>query len=313
MSQTAKTIQIYLPKGNPRGLRVAEMTTRTVHLIEIPRVDIHDFFTRDDANQVGLYFLLSDSDDLSRPKLYIGQTGELKRRLSQHHIDTKKEFWTRTFVMLSTNNTMTQTHALYLEHKAIKTAQEVGRYDLQNGNHGNKPHTPDPLKADCEALFNDLDILLFTLGQPIFEPHKNNLPIIPKQKINPLNEIHNLADSTNQITGVNSDKASMLFYCKTKSVDAKGYYNKKDGFVILKGSLIRKQSMPSLGDWAINKKAELLNDNKLVNFNDDSYQLTCDFLVKTPSGAGQLVTGRPTNGWVEWKNKDGQTLDSVYR
>lgn len=53
---TAKTIQIYLPKGNPRGLRLAEMTTRTVRLIEIPRIHIDDFFAMREVNQVGLYF-----------------------------------------------------------------------------------------------------------------------------------------------------------------------------------------------------------------------------------------------------------------
>ncbi|MGO2019993.1 GIY-YIG nuclease family protein [Psychrobacter sp.] len=161
---SAKTIQIYLPKGNPRGLRLAEMTTRTVRLIEIPRIHINDFFAMPDANQVGLYFLIGDS--VEKPLLYVGQTGDLKRRLNQHD---DKDFWTRAFVMLSTNNSMTQTHALYMEHKAIATAIEVGRYELKNGNNGNKPHTPDPLKADCEELFHTLDVLLSTLGQPIFE------------------------------------------------------------------------------------------------------------------------------------------------
>ncbi len=329
MSQTAKTIQIYLPKGNPRGLRVAEMTTRTVRLIEIPRVDIHDFFARDDANQVGIYFLLSDSEEFNRPKLYIGQTGELKRRLSQHHIDTKKEFWTRAFVMLSTNNTMTQTHALYLEHKAIKTAQDVGRYDLQNGNHGNRPHTPDPLKADCEELFYTLDVLLSTLGQPVFESLTFDKSI---QAV-----INNTADLDSATNGFDNKKSSQfeispdaldtqsllnqelpkqesptLFYCKTKNADAKGYFN-EDGFVILAGSIIRKSSTSSLGSWAINEKAKLVKENKLIDGKGDTYQLTCNHLFKTPSGAGQFATGRPTNGWVEWKNKDGQTLDSVYR
>ncbi|MGO2444629.1 MAG: GIY-YIG nuclease family protein, partial [Psychrobacter sp.] len=163
---SAKTIQIYLPKGNPRGLRLAEMTTRTVRLIEIPRIHINDFFAMPDANQVGLYFLIGDTDSVEKPLLYVGQTGDLKRRLNQHD---DKDFWTRAFVMLSTNNSMTQTHALYMEHKAIATAIEVGRYELKNGNNGNKPHTPDPLKADCEELFHTLDVLLSTLGQPIFE------------------------------------------------------------------------------------------------------------------------------------------------
>ncbi|HAM60442.1 MAG TPA: hypothetical protein DCP60_01205 [Psychrobacter sp.] len=32
-----------------------------------------------------------------------------------------------------------------------------------------------------------------------------------------------------------------------------------------------------------------------------------------PSGASSLVSGRSTNGWIEWKNEAGKTLDSVYR
>jgi len=37
MSQQPKTIQIYLPGGDPRGMRVAEITTRIVQVIEVPR------------------------------------------------------------------------------------------------------------------------------------------------------------------------------------------------------------------------------------------------------------------------------------
>src|SRR3546814_4223449 len=32
-----QTIQIFLPFGDPQGIRTAENTTRTVHLIEVPR------------------------------------------------------------------------------------------------------------------------------------------------------------------------------------------------------------------------------------------------------------------------------------
>ena len=37
MSGTGKTIQIWLPGGDPRGIRIAEMTTRIVQLIEVRR------------------------------------------------------------------------------------------------------------------------------------------------------------------------------------------------------------------------------------------------------------------------------------
>ena len=43
MSLTPKTIQIYLPGGDPRGIRVAEITTRIVQVIEVPRSLLSSF------------------------------------------------------------------------------------------------------------------------------------------------------------------------------------------------------------------------------------------------------------------------------
>lgn len=304
---SAKTIQIYLPKGNPRGLRLAEMTTRTVRLIEIPRIHIDDFFAMPEANQVGLYFLVGDTDSIDKPLLYIGQTGDLKRRLNQHH---EKDFWTRAFVMLSTNNSMTQTHALYMEHKAIATAIEVGRYEIKNGNTGNRPHTPDPLKADCEELFYTLDVLLSTLGQPIFE----TLSI--SENKNHSTELASIVNNDYQVTTKleipTIELTPPIFYYKVKDGDAQGYYD-DDGFVILAGSLIRKAQTPSLPIVITKLREKLLEDGKLIAVNTKSYKLIENQLFKTPSGAGQMVSGRSSNGWAEWKNEAGETLDSIYR
>ena len=84
MSQHPQTIQIYLPKGNPRGLRIAEITTRTVYLYEVPRTLLDDFFKLDESKQVGVYFLVGNNDEDSLPRLYIGQTGDLATRLREH-------------------------------------------------------------------------------------------------------------------------------------------------------------------------------------------------------------------------------------
>ena len=37
-----KTIQIYLPDGNPRSIKIAEITSRTVQAILIPRANLDD-------------------------------------------------------------------------------------------------------------------------------------------------------------------------------------------------------------------------------------------------------------------------------
>lgn len=43
------------------------------------------------------------------------------------------------------------------------------------------------------------------------------------------------------------------------------------------------------------------------------YILKTTLEFNTPSGASDFVLGGSTNGWTEWKNKDGKTLDELYR
>lgn len=46
---------------------------------------------------------------------------------------------------------------------------------------------------------------------------------------------------------------------------------------------------------------------------DGKYILKVTLDFKTPSGASDFVLDGSTNGWIEWKNKDGKTLDELYR
>ena len=48
MNLSGKTIQIYLPDGNPRGLKIAEITSRTVQAILIPRSKLEQAGQRDE-------------------------------------------------------------------------------------------------------------------------------------------------------------------------------------------------------------------------------------------------------------------------
>ena len=64
--------------------------------------------------------------------MYIGQSGNFGKRLVQHNQDTDrgKDFWNRALVVVSLTNSMTQTHALFLEWFAIGQATQAGRYSL---------------------------------------------------------------------------------------------------------------------------------------------------------------------------------------
>lgn len=146
MTQSAKTIQIFLPSGDPRGLRIAEITTRIVQVIEVPRSRLDEFAQMTESGQVGVYLLFGSATELDDPQVYIGQTGDLRTRLANHH--SKKEFWQRVLVLISRTNSLTQTQALFLEWHCLRLAAEAGRYKVENGNAGSKPHTPAPLAAD---------------------------------------------------------------------------------------------------------------------------------------------------------------------
>ena len=64
MKLTPKTIQIFLPGGDPQGIRIAEITTRIMQAIEVPRSLLADFLKMPEAQQVALYFLIGSSDDV---------------------------------------------------------------------------------------------------------------------------------------------------------------------------------------------------------------------------------------------------------
>ena len=278
MSLTHKTIQIYLPGGDPRGIRFAEITTRIVQVLEVPRSMLQDFIKMPESNQVALYFLFGEADDGLDPKVYIGQTGDLRARLVKHN--KEKDFWQRALVLISRTNSLTQTHALFLEWHSLQESQKAGRYANENGNSGSKPHTPAPLEADCLEIFETGQVLLSTLGYPIFDSVR---------------------------TPVTSTDAEEIFYCKASGADGRGLYT-PEGFVVLKGSTGRKANVPSIvGTGAERFRIKLL-ESGVMREDGDKLIFPKDHLFGSPSMAAIAVTGRSANGWVEWKSKDGKSL-----
>jgi predicted GIY-YIG superfamily endonuclease len=153
MSQTPKTIQIFLPSGEPHGIRIAEITTRIVQVIEVPRSLLADFLAMEQTSQVGVYVLVGEDTGDDDRRVYVGQSGDLRTRLAQHH--QKKDFWQRALVLISRTNSLTQTHALFLEWHALQQLRQVGRFRDENGTSGSRPHTPAPLGGRLHGDFRD--------------------------------------------------------------------------------------------------------------------------------------------------------------
>jgi predicted GIY-YIG superfamily endonuclease len=282
---TPKTIQIFLPGGDPRGIRIAEITTRIVQVIEVPRSLLQDFLKMPECGQVALYFLFGEADDGSEPKVYIGQTGDLRARLVAHNRAPDKDFWQRALVLISRTHSLTQTHAMFLEWSCLQAARKAGRYVDQNGNSGSKPHTPAPLEADCLEIFETGQVLLATLGFPIFDEVSKAAATATEQEI---------------------------WFCKGSSADGRGLYT-PEGFVVLKGSIGRKANVPSIVGTAAERFRDKLLATGVVRADGEKVIFEKDHPFGSPSWAAIALMGRSANGWLEWKDKDGKTLDALKR
>jgi hypothetical protein len=262
LPQEAKTIQIFLPLGEPRGIRIAEIATRIVQAVAIPRVDLARAKGRPELDHVSVYFLFGETENpAAKPLVYIGQTEDVRKRLDQHH--GNKDFWQHAVLIISRTHSFTQAHIRYLEWFCIQRAKEVGRFQVDNGNAGSRPYITEPMEADLRDVFLTLSVLLGTLGYPLFDP-------IAKPS-----------------------KASERIYLRGPDAEASGELV-EDGFVVHKGALGRVEIVPSALESVTSIRQPLYEAGVIFNENG-RIRFTQDHLFRTPSGAAAAVRCRSSS------------------
>ena len=269
-----KTVTTYLIDGDPKGTQYVSISNKICQMYIIPRSNLAILNEREELWTPSFYILLGE-DEATKPKAYIGETENFRERVKDH--DSKKEFWQKALIFIAKDAAMTKSDVQYLEHKAIKEAKTSNSFVLNENKQTPKaPNLPEYRKDDMDGFFEDVKFLTSFIGCNIFDVVK------PKEK--------------------------HLFYIKVRGCEAKGFYDAK-GFTVLKGSIIAKSSVPSF-TWK-EKREKLIKEYASPDV--DKLVLESDKTFSSPSTASEFVLGRPSNGWSDWKDKDGQTLDSVYR
>lgn len=279
-----KTIQIYCPNGEPRGVRIAEVTTRIVQAVVIPRAKLDEARKRPELASVGVYYLFGGADESGQPIVYIGEAEDCAVRLSDHNYG--KDFWNLAVAIVSRTGSFTKAHVRLLEWLSIRRATEARRYKLDNANSGIQPTVPEWMAADVEEIFETAEVLLSAVGHPVFEP---------------LREV----DQGGAPTG--------MLYCRRKGdgVEARGMYT-EDGLVVLEGSHARGTPVPSMREYMEPKRAKLIAEGVLKQ-DGEHLLFTRDYVFNSPSGASDMICGASTNGWEEWVNERGESLDALSR
>jgi hypothetical protein len=86
-----------------------------------------------------------------------------------------------------------------------------------------------------------------------------------------------------------------------------------EGFVVLKGSNGRKVNVQSIKNTAHERPRNKLLNSGVMQTSGKRVIFEKDHLFGSPSMAALALMGRAANGWLEWRDKNGVTLDEMKR
>lgn len=272
----SKKLEIIYHDGQPDGIRSVRRHLSTVTTYVIPRTMLSEAKSISGINRPGIYYLINEDEDNNIAQIYVGQTRNGISRLDDHN--RSKEFWNKAILFLADNKTFSLDIISGLEEYAISKAWESKRYKIENSV---KPkfEIDEYDLVSIEEIYDEIRFVMATLGY----------------------KLDNIQENT---------KDSQILHTTRNGINAFGVYS-GDKFEVLEGSEINMDKPVHLPKYN-KQRQELLNGGNIVSENG-KYILKITLTFNTPSGASDFVLGGSTNGWAEWKNAEGKTLDELYR
>ena len=272
----SKKLETIYHNGQPDGIRSIRRNLSTMTVYVIPRPLLSEAKNISGINRPGIYYLINESDDNKIAQIYVGQTRNGIARLDDHN--RSKDFWNKAIMFLAESKTFTLDMISGLEKFAIMKAQESKRYKVEN-TVVPKYEIDEYDLASVEEIYDEIQFIMGTQG-------------------------YKMDDSKTSL-----DEAAVL-HTTRNGIKAFGIYD-GEKFEVLEGSQVNIDKKVSLERY--NKQRTELLENGSITKIDGKYILNVILTFNTPSGASDFILGSSTNGWTEWKNKDGKTLDELYR
>lgn len=163
------TIRIFVPDGDPEGVRLIDRMNWTGSGIIFPREKWPSTKQRLEFARAGVYILSGykeeEKDDL--PTIYVGEGDLIRDRIDSHY--QNKNFWERAIAFTASNNSLNKAHVKWLEWALVKRAIGANRSILENGNEPQEPKLSEAERADTEAFLNEILQILPLVGLRVFE------------------------------------------------------------------------------------------------------------------------------------------------
>jgi hypothetical protein len=277
MNSQGFSVRIFIPSGNPDGLRIIEKSNWIGQGLFFPRALFPEARQRDELKRTGVYVLWGPGESGQLLRIYVGEGDSVLSRLGQHA--KQKDFWTHAVVFTSKDQNLNKAYVKYLEARLVQLAADAKRAELDNGNIPQLSTLSEADKADAEAFLQDMLLYLPLLGLNVFEKAKA------------------------------PGKKSRDLILKGKRIEARGQ-DTAEGFVVRAGSLAVKDEAPSIHDYLKELRRALLAQGVFVD-EGTYYRLTQDYTFNSPSTAAGVLLGRSANGRTEWRDAQGHTLKEI--
>lgn len=271
------SIKMFLPDGDPDGLRLIEKSNWTGIGVVFSRSGYKEALKREEFQRTGVYVLVGTSGGSSLPTIYIGEGDPVRPRLDSHY--AKKDFWNWGVFFVTSNQSLNKAHVKYLESRLIQLAKDVKQCNLDNTNDSSQPNLSEADVADMESFIRDMLKVFPLVGLSVFEK--------PEQ--------------------VSNERE--LLYIKAKGITAKGYETSR-GFVVLEGSESVVDEVPSIHEYLTSLRSDLVKKGVLTPQNGH-YAFTENYVFTSPSTAAGVIQGRSSNGRTCWKDAKGKTLKAI--
>lgn len=272
------SVRIFLPGGDPAGLKVIEKSNWTGTGLVIPRALYAEAKHRGELGRAGVYLLVGESERGPLPKVYIGEGDPVGPRLDAH--GRAKDFWTHAVVFTSKDTNLNKAHVQRLEARLVEMATLAKRCVLDNGNIPQAPSLSEADTAEVEGFLDDVRLCLPTLGYLFLERAE-----------------------------ARSNLGSRALIIKGRGAEGHGSET-PEGFVVRAGAKAAKSITNSMHGYLKAIRAELLQQGVLRDAGA-FYELVQDYTFPSPSTAGSVIVGRNMNGREAWKTSDGRTLKSI--
>tara|TARA_B100000809_G_scaffold250241_1_gene282488 strand:+ start:34 stop:912 length:879 start_codon:yes stop_codon:yes gene_type:complete len=282
-----KSIRIYLSDGSPSGLRHVEIANWSGQAIACPRSRFSELKKWSESQRPGVYFLLEKHSTDDKNAVYIGESENVFKRLTDH--DRKKDFWNEVILFTSKDENLTKSHIKYLESRLTKITIESDRYSAENSNNPTESTLPRADKDAMEEFIHNAKMILGTLGHKLLEPINSS--------------------SSDEIIPDSDSLIGHRLYFKVNGHSAEGKQS-DEGFLLIKGSEISLQTTASIPGKIKLMRQKLIEDKTLIE-QSDKLVLIKDIVLSSSSYAGALVAGTSRSGPQSWKNSKGITLKNL--